>query len=38
MIIIFHFMQLFLLEHNDFISGKYFVTLYDDSMREYYKF
>ena len=30
MIINFHFMQYFLLEHNDLNSGKYFVTFYDD--------
>ena len=30
MIIIFHFVQYCLLEHDDLISGKYFVTFYDD--------
>ena len=31
MIINFHFMQHFLLEHDDLISCKYFVTVYNDS-------
>ena len=30
MIIKFHFVQYFLLEHDDLISCKYFVTFYDD--------
>ena len=30
MIIIFHFLQHSLLEHDDLISGKYFVTFYND--------
>ena len=30
MIINIHFTQHFLLEHDDLISGKYFVTFYDD--------
>ena len=30
MIINFHFMQYFSLEHDEFISCKYFVTFYDD--------
>ena len=33
MITHFHFMQYFLLEHDDLISGKCFVTLYDDFER-----
>ena len=33
MVTLFHFMQYFLLEHNDLISGKYFVTFYDDFER-----
>ena len=30
MITNFHFIQYFLLEHNDLISSKYFVRFYDD--------
>ena len=30
MIINFHFMQQFLIEHDDLISCKYLVTFYDD--------